>query len=53
MLKIMEYAHGNYELDLIEQMAKLTEEEGSHMRLQQRSFFNGIKCSFVSSPMIP
>jgi hypothetical protein len=53
MLKIMEHAHGTYELDLIERMAKLTEEEGNQMRLLQRSFYNGIKCSFVSSPMTP
>lgn len=33
MLKIMQYAHGNYELDLMERMAKLTEEEGSQIRL--------------------
>ncbi len=45
----MEYAHGNYELDVIERMAKLTEEEETQMRLLQRSFYNGIKYLFVSS----
>jgi hypothetical protein len=44
----MECAHGSYELDLIERMAKLTEDEENQMKLLQRSFYNGIKYSFVS-----
>jgi hypothetical protein len=48
MLKIMECAHGSYELDLIERMAKLTEDEENQVKLLQRSFYNGIKYSFVS-----
>ena len=53
MLKNMGYPRGNYELGLIEQMAKLTEEEDNQMRLLQRSFYNGIKYSFVSSSLTP
>jgi hypothetical protein len=48
MLKIMECAHGNYELDLIERIEKLTEDEKNQTQLLQRSFYNGIKYSFVS-----
>ncbi|KAH7350660.1 hypothetical protein BKA65DRAFT_535790 [Rhexocercosporidium sp. MPI-PUGE-AT-0058] len=46
MLKIMECAHGSYELDLIERMVKLTEDEENQMKLLQRTFYNGIKYSF-------
>ncbi|KAK0099278.1 hypothetical protein ONS95_006353 [Cadophora gregata] len=46
LLKIMEYSHGNYELDLIERMEKLTEDEEIQKTLLQRSFYNGIKYSF-------
>ena len=52
MLKIMECAHGNYELDLIAGMEKLTEDEENQMQLLQRSFYNGIKYSFVSLSVI-
>lgn len=48
MLKIMECAHSNYELDLIEKIAKLTEDEDNQMKLLQWSFCNGIRYSFVS-----
>ena len=48
MLKIMEFAHGTYELELIEQMTKLTEDEEAQMKLLQRSFYNGLKYGFVS-----
>jgi hypothetical protein len=48
MLKIMECAHGSYELDLIERIEKLTEDEENQMQLLRRSFYNGIKYSFVS-----
>jgi hypothetical protein len=48
MLKIMECAHGNYELDLIERIEKLTEDEENQMQLLQRSFYNCIQYSFVS-----
>ncbi|KAH8770666.1 hypothetical protein F5882DRAFT_381810 [Hyaloscypha sp. PMI_1271] len=46
MLKIMECAHGNYELDLMAGMEKLTEDEENQMQLLQRSFYSGIKYSF-------
>jgi hypothetical protein len=52
MLKIMECAHGNYELDLIAEIEKLTEDEENQMQLLQRSFYNGIKYSFVSLSVI-
>jgi hypothetical protein len=48
LLKIMEYSHGTYEVDLVERMAKLTEDEENQMSLLQRSFYNGIRYSFVS-----
>jgi hypothetical protein len=48
MLKIMEYTHGTYELDLIERMIKLSDDEEEQMKLLQRSFYNGIRYSFVS-----
>ncbi|PMD29163.1 hypothetical protein L207DRAFT_574439 [Hyaloscypha variabilis F] len=46
MLKIMEYTHGTYELDLIERMIKLSDDEEEQMKLLQRSFYNGIRYSF-------
>ncbi|KAH8752606.1 kinase-like domain-containing protein [Hyaloscypha finlandica] len=52
MLKIMECAHGNYELDLIAGMEKLTEDEDNQMQLLQRSFYSGIKYSFVNLSVI-
>jgi thiamine kinase-like enzyme len=48
LLKIMEYSHENYEVDLIERMVKLADDEQNQMILLQRSFYNGIKYSFVS-----
>jgi hypothetical protein len=48
LLKIMEYSHGDYEVTLIDRMEKLTEDEEAQMSLLQRSFYNGIKYSFVS-----
>jgi hypothetical protein len=48
LLKIMEYSHDDYELTLIEKMAKLTGDEEIQMTLLQRSFYNGIRYSFVS-----
>lgn len=48
ILKIMEYSHGNYELDLIGRMDKLTEDEEAQMLLLVRSVDNGINYSFVS-----
>jgi len=48
LLKIMEYSHGDYEVTLKERMERLTDDEEAQMWLLLRSFYNGIKYSFVS-----
>ncbi|TVY28491.1 hypothetical protein LHYA1_G003458 [Lachnellula hyalina] len=48
LLKIMENSHGDYELNLIRQMKKLTEDEEAQMSLLERSFYNGINYYFPS-----
>jgi len=48
LLKMMEYSHGTYETTLMERMERLTEKEEAQMLLLMRSFYSGIKYSFVS-----
>lgn len=52
MLKIMEYSHGDYEVTLMERMQKLTADEEAQLSLLARSFYNGIKYSFVSQSVM-
>jgi serine/threonine protein kinase len=48
LLKIMEYTHADYEVTLKERMEPLTDDEEAQVSLLVRSFYNGIKYSFVS-----
>ncbi|RDL37206.1 uncharacterized protein BP5553_04639 [Venustampulla echinocandica] len=53
LLKVMQHSHGDYELTLMERMEKLTEDEEAQMLLLARSFYHGIRYSFVSFVYLP